>query len=55
MSQPTIRVDRLTEEYDVIVAEGSVRAARRDGGQLNAVFSDVFEMQNAMVIALDLS
>jgi uncharacterized protein len=49
VGSPTIRVTRMTEEHDVIVAEGSVRAARRDGGRLNAVFCDVFEMQNAKI------
>jgi ketosteroid isomerase-like protein len=39
----------LTEESDVVVAEGRVRAARRDGGTLNAVFCDVFEMQDAKI------
>jgi hypothetical protein len=36
----------MIEEHDVVVAEGSVRAARRDGGMLNAVFCDVFVMHN---------
>jgi hypothetical protein len=31
------------------VAEGRVRAARRDGGVLNAVFCDVFVMRDAKV------
>lgn len=39
----------MTEEGDVVVAEGSVRSARRDGGVLNAVFCDVFEMRNARI------
>jgi hypothetical protein len=30
-------------------AEGRVRAARRDGGYLNAVFCDVFEMRDAKI------
>ena len=46
---PTISVTRMTEEHDVVVAEGSVRSARRDGGVLNAVFCDVFEMQDAKI------
>lgn len=46
---PTITIARLTEENDVVVAEGSVRSARRDGGVLNAVFCDVFVMDGAKI------
>jgi ketosteroid isomerase-like protein len=49
VGSPTIRVTRMTEEHDIVVAEGSVRSARRDGGLLNAVFCDVFEMQNEKI------
>ena len=48
-SHPTITVDRLTEENDVVVAEGSVRAPKQDGTFLNLVFCDVFEMRNAKI------
>ena len=46
IGSPTISVTRMTEEGGVVVAEGSVRSAKRDGGVLNAVFCDVFVMQN---------
>jgi len=49
VGSPAISVIRMTEEHDVVVAEGSVRAARRDGGFLNAVFCDVFVMQSAKI------
>lgn len=49
VGSPTIRVTRLTEEHDVVVAEGTVRSARKDGGMLNAVFCDVFVMQDAKI------
>jgi ketosteroid isomerase-like protein len=49
VGSPTIRVTRMVEEADVVVAEGRVTAARRDGGMLNAVFCDVFVMQSAKV------
>lgn len=49
VGRPTIAVTRMTEEDDVVVAEGSVTCARRDGGMLNAVFCDVFVMQDAKV------
>jgi ketosteroid isomerase-like protein len=47
--RPTVTITRMTEESDVIVAEGTVRAAFRNGGFLNAVFCDVFEMKNTLI------
>jgi uncharacterized protein len=49
VGSPIIEVSRMTEEHNVVVAEGRVRCARRDGGFLNAVFCDVFEMQDAKI------
>ena len=49
VGRPTIAVTRMVEEHDVVVAEGTVQAARRDGGRLNAVFCDVFVMRDAKV------
>jgi uncharacterized protein len=46
---PTIVVTRLTEENDVVLAEGTVRAHRKEGGVLHAVFCDVFEMVGAKI------
>lgn len=42
---PTITVTRMIEESDVVLAEGTVCARRKDGGLFNAVFCDVFEME----------
>jgi uncharacterized protein len=47
--RPEITHVRLIEENDVVVAEGTVRAQKKDGGFLNAVFCDVFEMQKGKV------
>lgn len=47
--RPVIKVTRLVEENDIVVAEGTVRAARSDGGELNAAFCDVFEMRDAKI------
>jgi ketosteroid isomerase-like protein len=47
--RPEITVNRMTEENGVVVAEGSVRAARSAGGLLNAVFCDVFVMQGGKI------
>ena len=46
VSKPAIEISRLTEEQDVVVAEGSVRTERTDGTVLTLAFCDVFEMQN---------
>jgi ketosteroid isomerase-like protein len=45
VGRPTITVTRLTEENDVVVAEGAVRSQKAAGGLLNAQFCDVFEMR----------
>ena len=47
--QPAITVSRMTEEDDVVVAEGSVRAPKQDGTFLNLVFCDVFDMRNGKI------
>jgi hypothetical protein len=39
----------MTEENNVVVAEGSVRCARKGGGFLNAVFCDVFVMEASKI------
>lgn len=49
VGRPDIRVTRVVEEGDIVVAEGAVRAARRDGGTLSVVFCDVFEMREGRV------
>jgi uncharacterized protein len=46
---PVITVTRLTEEDDVVVAEGSVRTQRKDGTVLNLAFCDVFDMQGGKI------
>lgn len=49
VGHPTIQVTRMTGEGDVVVAEGRVSCARREGGRLNAVFCDVFQMRSAKI------
>lgn len=49
IGSPSISVSRMIEEDGVVVAEGSVRSVKRDGGVLNAVFCDVFVMQNGRI------
>ena len=52
VGRPVIEVSRMVEEGDVVVAEGTVRAQRRDGGLLNAVFCDVFTMRETRIARL---
>jgi uncharacterized protein len=52
VGSPTIDVVRMIEEDGVVVAEGTVRSAKRDGGVLNAVFCDVFVMRDAKIAHL---
>lgn len=47
--RPTITVNRMIEDHDVVVAEGSVRAPRDDGTFLNLLFCDVFDMKEAKI------
>lgn len=49
VGKPMINVTRMTEEDNVVVAEGKVRCARKEGGFLNALFCDVFEMQDSKI------
>jgi ketosteroid isomerase-like protein len=46
---PTVKITRMVEENDVVVAEGTVRVAWKDGGFLDAVFCDAFEMANGKI------
>lgn len=46
---PEIAISRLVEEGDVVVAEGRVRSTRADGGRLDALFCDVFELAGGKI------
>jgi ketosteroid isomerase-like protein len=49
VGSPTITITRLVEEDDVVVAEGTVRARRKTGASLHAVFCDVFVMERGKI------
>jgi ketosteroid isomerase-like protein len=49
VGNPTVTTVRLVEENDVVIVEGAVRVERRAGGFLNAVFCDVFVLENAKI------
>lgn len=38
-------ISRLTEEGDVVVAEGSVVLTKKDGSSMNILFCDIFEFE----------
>jgi ketosteroid isomerase-like protein len=42
--KPVVAITRMTEENDVVVAEGTVLAQKASGEKLPLVFCDVFEM-----------
>ncbi len=47
--KPIIKVTRIIEENNVVIAEGTVQATKKDGTILNLVFCDVFEMENSLI------
>jgi uncharacterized protein len=47
--KPVVTITRMTEQNQVVIAEGTVQAAWRNGGVLNAVFCDVFEMKDTLI------
>jgi uncharacterized protein len=49
VGRPAITVSRMTEENDVVVAEGSVRAQRSDGSPLSLRYCDVFVMRGEKI------
>ena len=49
VGRPDITVTRLTEENDIVVAEGSVLAQKKDGQTLKLRFCDVFVMQTGKI------
>ncbi len=49
VGMPKVKITRMTEENNIVCAEGSVEAQFKAGGPLHAVFCDVFEMENGLV------
>lgn len=46
---PVIALTRMTEENDVVIAEGTVLAQKASGEKLPLVFCDVFEMRGGKI------
>jgi uncharacterized protein len=47
--RPAIQISRMTEENNIVIAEGAVQSKIKAGGMLDAVFCDVFEMENGKI------
>jgi len=46
---PTVKITRLMEEGNVVVAEGSVQCRKKSCGFLDAQFCDVFQLENGKI------
>ena len=49
VGSPTIDIVRMVEENNFVVVEGAVKSAMKNGGLLDAVFCDVFHMQDGKI------
>jgi ketosteroid isomerase-like protein len=46
---PAIEIFRMVEEGNIVIAEGAVRCKIKAGGMLDALFCDVFHMENGKI------
>lgn len=46
---PSIQIIRMVEENNIVIAEGAVQCKMKNGGLLDALFCDVFHMQNGKI------
>lgn len=49
VGSPTITIIRMVEEGNIVMAEGEVKGKMKNGGELDAVFSDVFHFENGKI------
>ena len=47
--KPSIQIKRMVEENNIVIAEGAVQCKIKAGGMLDALFCDVFEMENGKI------
>lgn len=47
--KPVVVITRLTEENNVVIAEGTVKGKRKGGESFSALFCDVFEMEQGKI------
>lgn len=46
---PTIKIMRLLEDANIVVAEGIVTCKMKNGGRMDAVFCELFEFEDGKV------
>jgi uncharacterized protein len=49
VGSPTVTITRLVEENNVVIAEGTIHSQKKEGGALNALYCDVFELENEKI------
>lgn len=49
IGSPSIQILKLIEEDNVVIAEGAVQGKMKNGNTLDAVFCDVFVMENGKI------
>jgi len=47
--KPLIVITRMIEENNIVIAEGTVRAKKKDAEYINLIFCDVFEMKAGLI------
>ncbi len=47
--KPEIRITKLVEENNIVIAEGAVQCKIKAGATLDALFCDGFEMENGKI------
>ncbi|HEY6438020.1 MAG TPA: nuclear transport factor 2 family protein [Ignavibacteriaceae bacterium] len=47
--RPIIVITRMVEENNIVIAEGTVRAKKKDAEFINLVFCDVFIMKDGLI------
>jgi uncharacterized protein len=50
--KPIIKLIRMVEEGNIVVAEGTVIGKFKNGNKLNAQFCDVFQFENGKIVKL---
>lgn len=46
---PTIKIIRLIEDNNIVVAEGTVKCKMKNGGLMDAVFCEIFHFENGKI------
>ena len=47
--KPEIVLTRMIEENNIVIAEGTVRAKKKDAEFINLIYCDVFVMKNGLI------